>query len=512
MRRTTVVSGLAVAALLAAAGAGSPASAAPPSDPLGRAVAQVRAYAASTHFEQGQTFTLKNVITDSNGTEHVRLHRYYEGLPVLGGDLVVHLGKGNTWRGTSQSLTGTVRPSRQPTITAGAASAIAIASSTATRLSVDGVQLVVDAGDGRADLAYEIVVGGVYADATPSELHVLVDAGTGAIRDSWETVQADGVGHSFHSGDVPVGTVLSGGTYQLNDAVRGGHKTYDLNGATNGTGAIFTSATNVFGDGTLTNRATAGVDAHYGAGVTWDYYKNVHGRTGIRNDGVAAYSRVHYSTNYVNAFWSDSCFCMTYGNGDASQGWTPLTSLDVAGHKMSHGVTSNTAGLRYSGEPGGLNEATSDIFGTLVEFYASNTNDPGDYLIGEELRTNGQPLRWMDKPSKDGSSADCWSSTVKRLDVHYSSGVANHFFYLLAVGSGSSSFGNSPTCNASTVTGIGNAKAGAIWYRALTVYMTSRTAYAGARTATLSAAADLYGASSVEYATVAAAWSAVNVN
>src|SRR5258705_11446753 len=227
MRRTTIiVSGLAVAALLAAAG--SPASAAPPSDPFGRAVGQVRAHAASTHFEQGQTFTLKNVIMDPDGTEHVRLHRYYDGLPVLGGDLVVHLGKGNTWRGTSQSLTGSVRPSRQPTITAGAASAIAIASSTATRRTVDGVQLVVDAGDGAANLAYQIVVGGVYADATPSELHVLVDAGTGAIRDSWETVQADGVGHSFHSGDVPVGTVLSGGTYQLNDGVRGGHKTYGL--------------------------------------------------------------------------------------------------------------------------------------------------------------------------------------------------------------------------------------------------------------------------------------------
>jgi Zn-dependent metalloprotease len=203
---------------------------------------------------------------------------------------------------------------------------------------------------------------------------------------------------------------------------------------------------------------------------------------------------------------------MTYGDGDASQGWTPLTSLDVAGHEMSHGVTSNTAGLRYSGESGGLNEATSDIFGTLVEFYANNPNDPGDYLIGEELRTNGVPLRWMDQPSKDGRSANCWSSSVGRLDVHYSSGVANHFFYLLAVGSGSSAYGNSPTCNGSTVSGIGNAKAGAIWYRALTTYMTSRTNYSAARTATLSAATDLYGAGSVEYNTVAAAWSAVSVN
>jgi Zn-dependent metalloprotease len=122
----------------------------------------------------------------------------------------------------------------------------------------------------------------------------------------------------------------------------------------------------------------------------------------------------------------------------------------------------------------------------------------------------------MDKPSSDGSSKDCWYSGVGNLDVHYSSGVGNHFFYLLAEGSGAKLIGgvqhNSPTCNGSTVTGITPAKAGKIWYRALTVYMTSSTNYAGARTATLNAATDLYGAASPERAAVAAAWSAVSVN
>ena len=206
--------------------------------------------------------------------------------------------------------------------------------------------------------------------------------------------------------------------------------------------------------------------------MTWDYYKNVHGRTGIRGDGVGAYSRVHYGNGYVNAFWDDSCFCMTYGDGSGNA--NPLTSLDVAGHEMTHGVTSNTAGLNYSGESGGLNEATSDIFGTSVEFYANNSADPGDYLIGEKIDINGDgtPLRYMDKPSKDGASADYWSSSVGSLDVHYSSGVANHFFYLLSEGSGAKTINgvnyNSPTYNGSTVTGIGRAKAEQIWFRALT--------------------------------------------
>ena len=68
-------------------------------------------------------------------------------------------------------------------------------------------------------------------------------------------------------------------------------------------------------------------------------------------------------------------------------------------------------------------------------------------------------------------------------------------------------------CNGNTaIAGIGREAAGKIWYRALTVYMTSSTNYAGARAATLSAAADLYGAGSTQHNAVAAAWSAVSVN
>jgi hypothetical protein len=184
---------------------------------------------------------------------------------------------------------------------------------------------------------------------------------------------------------------------------------------------------------------------------------------------------------------------------------------------MSHGVTSNTAGLNYSGESGGLNEATSDIFGTGVEFYANNTSDPGDYLIGEKIDINGDgtPLRYMDKPSKDGGSADNWSSSVGGLDVHYSSGVANHFFYLLSEGSGAKVINgvsyNSPTADGLPVTGIGRDKALQIWYRALTTKFTSTTNYAAARTGTLAAAGELYGTTSAEYTAVQNAWAAVKV-
>jgi hypothetical protein len=184
---------------------------------------------------------------------------------------------------------------------------------------------------------------------------------------------------------------------------------------------------------------------------------------------------------------------------------------------MTHGVTSNTAGLNYSGESGGLNEATSDIFAAAVEFYAGNSNDVGDYLVGEkiDINGNGTPLRYMDKPSKDGDSKDSWYSGIGSIDVHYSSGPANHWFYLLSEGSGAKTVNgvsyDSPTSDGLPVTGIGRDKAALIWFKALTTKFTSTTNYAAARTGTLAVAGELYGTSSAEYTAVQNAWAGINV-
>jgi zinc metalloprotease ZmpA len=471
-----------------------------------------------------EALVVRDVVKDADGTLHTRYERTYAGLPVLGGDLVVHTSAAGATQGVTKASKATIKVSSlTPKIAANKAEQQAVTAATAAgseKTAADTApRKVIWAGDGHAPvLAYETVVGGLQDDGTPNELHVVTDAATGAKLYEYQGVQT-GTGKSLYSGTVTLGTTLSGSTYQLYDTTRGGHKTYNLARSTSGTGTLFTDADDVWGTGAASSSSTdqtAAVDAAFGAQTTWDFYKNTFGRNGIKNNGVAAYSRVHYSSGYVNAFWSDSCFCMTYGDGSGNV--KPLTSLDVAGHEMTHGVTSNTAGLNYSGESGGLNEATSDILGTAVEFYAANSNDVGDYLIGEKLNINGNgtPLRYMDQPSKDGASANYWSSTLKNLDVHYSSGPANHFFYLLSEGSGAKTINgvsyNSPTYNSSTLTGIGRDKAVQIWYKALTSYFTSTTTYAGARTGTLSAAAALYGSGSTEYNAVAAAWSAINVS
>ncbi|MCX5366615.1 M4 family metallopeptidase [Streptomyces sp. NBC_00124] len=464
-----------------------------------------------------EKLVVKDVIQDADGTTHTRYERTYAGLPVLGGDLVVHDKSGRTTVTKANSARLRV-PSLSPKIKAAGAAAKALAASKNAEVKGSETEkaprLVVWAGSGKPVLAWETLVEGVQEDGTPSELQVVSDAATGKQLQTAEHVHT-GSGTGQYAGEVPLGSTLSGSTYQLVDPDRAGQKTYDLNQGTSGTGTLFTDDNDVWGDGQPSNRQTAGVDVAFGAAATWDYYKETYGRNGIRNDGVAAYSRAHYGNNYVNAFWQDSCFCMTYGDGSGNT--HPLTALDVAAHEMSHGVTAATAGLVYSGESGGLNEATSDIFAAAVEFSENLPADPGDYLVGEKIDINGDgtPLRYMDKPSKDGDSRDNWSSTLGGIDVHYSSGPANHFFYLLSEGSGAKTVNgvdyDSPTYDGQAVTGIGIQNAAAIWYRALTTYMTSTTNYAGARTATLSATADLFGAYSPTYLAVADAWAATNV-
>ncbi|WP_037964394.1 MULTISPECIES: M4 family metallopeptidase [Streptomyces] len=466
-----------------------------------------------------EKLVVKDVIKDADGTTHTRYDRTYDGLPVLGGDLIVHRAKGGDVKSVTKATKATVKVASTtagiaPSAAAKSAVKLAKADDTAKAAADQAPRKVIWAADGKPVLAYETVVGGVQKDGTPNQLHVITDAATGKKLYEYQGIET-GKGASEYSGEVELGTSKEGSGYTLTDADRGGHKTTNLENKEDGEGKAFTDDDDNWGTGKPDDPQTAAVDAHYGAAATWDYYKNVHNRDGIAGDGKGAYSRVHYGDSYVNAFWDDSCFCMTYGDGQGNK--APLTALDVAGHEMSHGVTSKTAGLEYSGESGGLNEATSDIFGTAVEFNAKNTTDVGDYLIGEAIDINGDgtPLRYMDKPSKDGQSADNWSDGVGDQDVHYSSGVANHFFYLLSEGSGAKEINgvkyDSPTADGSKVEGIGRDKAEKIWYKALTTYMTSNTDYHAAREATQKAATDLFGADSAEAKGVDAAWAGVNV-
>jgi len=491
-------------------------------------------------------------LKDELGQTHTRYEHLYRGVRVWEGDTVAHNVAGLT------TVTGDSHPSIQvsttPRLTAEDARSIAHAllRPQGPYAQVPSAELIVypqvvekakptklrgALGELNAVDMERVVTGYTLAyhvhtalenDAETRHVDYIIDAASGDVLKQWdslETTAATGTGLSQYSGSVSLNTnSLTGGGWELHDLVRGMNQTtYNLNHATSGTGTVYTDSDNSWGDGanyvegsstTAANGQTAGVDAHFGVGATYDYYKNVHNRNGINGAGKATYSRVHYSNSYDNAFWDDTCFCMTYGDGSS---FTTLTSIDVAGHEMTHGVTANSANLTYSGESGGLNESTSDIGGTMVEFYrtgpAGGTTVPatgGNWLIGDQL--SATPLRYMYKPSKDGSSPDAWSSSVGSLDVHYSSGPHNRMFYFLSQGSSSSSTSDFYSSYLPAgMTGIGNDHAARIGYRALTVYETSSTNYAAARTAYINAATDLYGATSPEVTAVQNAFAAINV-
>ncbi|WP_326564161.1 M4 family metallopeptidase [Micromonospora peucetia] len=498
----------------------APAAPTPEASAVARAEAALRANGAAVRAAAGETYAAYSSKVDPNGAAHTRYTRAYHGLRVAGGDFVVHTAPNGSFAGSSVGLVTPLAVGTTPRISAGKAAAAAKTLFKGTLTAVGAPELFVDASSGKGRLAWETVVTGWQPDGqTPSKFHVITDAATGSLIGSYDEIEmVAGTGNSVYSGTVTVDTTLSGSTYSMIDPVRGNGSTCDMNNGTS-TCTTLTDADNTWGTGAPSNRQSAAVDAHFGAAKTFDYFKNVHGRNGIFGDGRGVPSRVHYGNNYVNAFWDGSR--MTYGDGSGNA--NPLVSIDVAAHEMSHGVTENVVpgGLTYSGESGGLNEATSDIFGNMVEFYANTAADPGDYQVGEKININGDgtPLRYMYNPSLDGSSDSCWSTSTKNKDVHYSSGVANHFFFNLAEGTGATPYGTSPICgSAPAVTGIGRATAEKIWFRALDVYFTSNTAYVNttnpantARAYSLQAATDLHGVCSTQYKAVQAAWTAVNV-
>jgi len=534
--RTALACATALVSVLAGATAAGTATAAPGATPGPAASGDRRAnavehargllasHASAAALSRSDAFAVRDVVLDADGAEHVRFARSYRGLPVLGGDLVAHRDAKGAFAGFSRTQDAELTLSTSPSTSAEQARAAARKAFPGTVDAVGQAQLVVTTRAAQPTLAWAVVVTGTDPQGGPSELRSVLRAADLTVLDRVEGIETAkppsggtttatsvaATGNTLYLGQVPLTATLSSGTYSLKDSTRGAQTTSDLAGRTSGTGTLVTSTTATFGTGSTASRTTVAADAAYGVAETWDYFKTTFGRNGIAGDGKGAPSRVHYGRAYNNAFWSDSCFCMTFGDGDGVQ-FNPLVSLDVAGHEMTHGVTSRTANLTYSGESGGLNESTSDVFGTMVEFRANSAQDVPDYDIGEEIVPAGDaPLRYMAQPSRDGGSKDCWYSGVGSLDVHYSSGVGNHAFFLMAAGS-SSSAGTSPTCGAPAVTGIGNAAAAAIWYKALTTYMTSSTDYHGARTAMLQAATALYGAGSTQYAGVNAAWAGAGV-
>ena len=457
---------------------------------------------------------VKEVAIDELQMAHTKVRQTISDIPVWGGEAIVHLNPNGSLFAITDDLKESIAVNINPSFSEKKAISIAKRMYYGSQFLTDAPVAdlwIVRAEDGD-HLAYRVQLRREDESVDTAMPVIFIDAQTGREIFRYDNLQTAS-GTSLYSGTVTITTSSVGSTYYMEDLSRS-IGTFD---SRNSTSSVyrFSDTNNIWNS----TSQRAAVDAHYGAAKVMDYYQAKHGRDGIDGNGGPGYysaaanssiglisSKVHYSNRYNNAFWNGSY--MTYGDGDGST-FTPLVTLDICGHEMTHGVTERTAGLVYSGESGALNEAVSDIFGAMVERYA--TGESSDtWKIGEDAYTpgtSGDALRYMNDTHRGGDPdhySERYTGSADNGGVHTNSGIPNYAFYLLAKG-GSPHLGGS-------MTGIGANKAERIWYKALTSYMTSNTNFKGARTATLNAAASIYGSGSTEYSRVASSWSLVGVN
>jgi vibriolysin len=435
------------------------------------------------HMSGAEDFDAVSTITDSLGQTHVKFQEKYRGLPVVGAEYIVHADKnGNVTAMNGRFVTGDdTKLPRHATVDAYAAMSNAAAQMGAdfpAIVSSPALTYVVNERS-QAYLAWVATIS--YKDAEGPQM---------------DRVYANATG----TGDL----LFAHGLYQRLKS----RKVYSCNNGSALPGTLLWSE-----GGSQTSDTTAQSAYNY-AGNTYDYYKNVFNRDSYDNAGSVIISSVHYLSNYNNAFWNGSQ--MVYGDGDGTN-FGPLSkALDVDGHELTHAVTERTAGLVYSNESGALNEANSDIFGNAIEAYTRNAGSPSSntWKVGEDIytpATAGDALRYMNDPAAGGDSdyyPTRYTGTADHGGVHTNSGIANLAFYMMVMGGThprAKTSINVTALSATTSTSLDMAQR--LWYRALTTYWTSTTGFSGARTGTVQAATDLYGAAAA--ASVTAAWDAV---
>ena len=374
------------------------------------------------------------------GVRNYRYDQAWRGIPILGQDVVVSedgAGNvrtmfGNLISGLDQDIASTTpRLGKAAALVAGKRAGLgnSIAGMLTQRETTDLVVFIDDTG--RGHLAYKV---SFFADGAGAPMRpvVIVDANSGRVLKQWDNIQhalvGTGPGGNSKTGQYEYGTnygyldvAQSGSTCTMNST---NVKTVNLNNATSNTSNTAFSYTCPRNTVKAINGAYSPLnDAHYFGNVIFNMYQAYIGQAPLTFQLVM---KVHYRTSYENAFWDGSA--MTFGDGAST--FYPLVSLDVSSHEVSHGFTEQQSNLTYSGQSGGMNEAFSDMAGEAAEFYMRGSND---WKVGADIFKGTGALRYMNNPPQDGSSIDNAANFTSSMDVHYSSGVYNKAFYLLAL-------------------------------------------------------------------------------
>ena len=488
-------------------------------------------------------FRSARVATDQLGFTHEKFNQYYQGIRVEHAQYTAHA-KGGTVESISGDFERITGLNTTPALSAPSALKKALAHVGAEKYMWQdlGEETLLKQETGQSAATYfpqgELVIVrpasgsiqpvlawkfDVYAQAPVSRSLIYVNAQNGKVVLQDNIIKHTAATGSFataYSGTRSIADGTTTGGYFLRETTRGlGIQTYNMNSGTRYARATdFIDADNNWTAAEYNNATFDNVagDAHVGAEATYDYWKAVHGRNSYDNAGAIIKSYVHYSRSYENAYWDGTR--MTYGDGATR--FRPLTALDVCGHEIGHAVCQNTANLTYSNESGAMNEGLSDIWGASIEAYAvanlgfvsSGVKAKSTWLIGEEIDKQQAALRSMSDPKSQGQpdyykGINWYTGTSDNGGVHTNSGVLNYWYYLIANGK----TGTNEKGVSFSVAGLGLDAAAKITFRMEDVYMVAGSTYAQARTYSIQAATDLYGASSAQVTAVTNAWNAVGV-
>ncbi|HAS41215.1 MAG TPA: hypothetical protein DCS93_12090 [Microscillaceae bacterium] len=478
-----------------------------------------------------------NEWTDKLGYQHIKYQQEYKGVKVLKSTYSVH-----ARNGFATAISGNFLEIKDlniaPTVQKSAALKTAVNYIFSKKYKQLGKTELVISRDyiGRNEephLAYHIVL---ISEEPESHNEVIVDAHTGRVLlnnpllrqcfvkghkhhhkhkkahkvKKTKAFASQGTGYTLYSGTQTIHTDPHNGGYRLFDDSRGNgihiknsnnNFNWDFNGATE-----FVDNDNNWTQAEWDNadKDAAGIEALWAYEKTYDYYAQFHNRNSLDNNGRLLRALVHSNNNWFNAQYSSAFVMMRFGDGSGNQ--SPLTTLDITTHELTHGVTDFTADLVYANESGALNESFSDIFAAAVEAWAAPSK--ATWLVGDDIGH----IRDMENPNAKGhpdtyKGTNWFTGSGDFGGVHTNSAVLNHWFYLLSVGKS----GTNDNGDAYTVNGISIEKAARIAYRMLTVYLNSSSNYAAARTAGIQSATDLFGAGSPEVIQTTNAFYAVGV-
>jgi Zn-dependent metalloprotease len=499
-RRT--LGGIAAAALVGTALASAPhgaVAAAPTHGPNARALAAASAqrliasHLPALKVSSHDTFRALPV-QSSHGIQYAPYTRDYRGLPVVGGDFVVVTDSHGQVLNTSVAQTHKVALATV-TPTVSKSRAVAEASRQVSHASkATAPRLVVWQHGARSRLGWQTTVTG-HRGALPDIQAVVVDARNGHVLQARQRVM-EGTGNTKWEGNVSIPTTQSGTTFSMKDS---NAPTLVCQNA--GTNTTFSGTDDAWGNGNETNRETDCADSFYSAEQERQMLSAWDGRNGM--NGTGGWVPIRVGLADVNAFYDGTQ--VQVGHTQSTGEW--IGEIDVVAHEFGHGVDDHTPGGISNGN---TQEFVADTFGAATEWFANNPTDTPDFTVGERVNLVGSgPIRFMYNPSLAGDD-NCYSSTIPTEEVHAAAGPGNHWFYLMAEGSSpTNGQPTSPTCNGSSVTGIGIQKAEQVMYNAM-LMKTTTSSYLKYRTWTLTAAKNL-DATCATFNSVKAAWNAVSV-